>query len=92
VRGGVAKSWLVSFSEDDVDGEGNSDGVKRGERKGEKVLCRARSEGTSWSRLVSGSNRGSWKLAISSAWRLLLRVEGAMVFEDPRGGLQNDTL
>jgi hypothetical protein len=39
VRGGVAKNWLGSFSEAEVSGEGNSEGVKRGDRKGISVLC-----------------------------------------------------
>ena len=31
-------------------------------------------------------------MAISSVWRVLLQVEGAMLFKNPCGGLQNDTL
>jgi len=38
VRGGVVKNWLTSVSETVVVGDGNSDGVKRGDRKGKNVL------------------------------------------------------
>jgi hypothetical protein len=60
-------------------GDGNSDGENIGDRKGARVLCVAWSEGTSSSKLRSGLNKGLWKLAMISARRLLLRVEGAMI-------------
>jgi hypothetical protein len=57
------------------------------------VLCVALSEGTSSSKLRSGLNKGLWKLAMISARRLLLRVEGAMIdWQTLASGLQNDTL
>jgi hypothetical protein len=38
VRGGVAKSWLVSFSDNELLRDGNSEEENRGECSGESVL------------------------------------------------------
>jgi hypothetical protein len=38
VRGGVAKSWLFSFSDTELLGDGNSEGENRGECSGLSVL------------------------------------------------------
>jgi hypothetical protein len=86
------------------DGDGRSLGRNRGDEMGGRLLCRCRSGGSSIKSDSSSRLSGFWKVATSSSLRvvggnsatdgdrLTCLVEGAIVIETPRGGLQNDTL
>ena len=63
-----------------VFGNGNSEGQYSGERDGERLLCRACLGETS-SRLKSELDERFLNVANISARNVLLRVEGAMMFE-----------
>ena len=71
---------LLSLLMIGVFGNGSSDGEYRGERDGERLLCRACLGETS-SRLKSESDERFSNVANNSAHNVLLRVEGAMMFE-----------